>query len=72
MYPLNIPPSEYEFIEDNVRVSDGNQSQILSKLRSFAMNLLRISKNGVHNFQELIERFTDIPNSLVFVSRQLT
>jgi hypothetical protein len=36
------------------------------------MNLLRISKNGVHNFQELIERFTDIPNSLVLMFRQVS
>ena len=60
------------FNEDNVRVSDGNQSQILSKLRSFAMNLLRISKHGIHNFQALIERFTDIPNSLVLMLRQVS
>ena len=55
-----------------MRVSDGNQSQILSKLRSFAMNLLRISKHGTHNFQALIERFTDIPNSLVLMLRQVS
>ena len=59
------------FNEDNVRVSDGNQAQILSTLRSFAMNLLRISKNGVHNFQALIEKFTDIPSSLVIMLRQV-
>ena len=34
--------------------------------------LVRISKNGVHNFQALIERFTDIPNSLVFMLRQVS
>lgn len=56
--------------EDNVRVSDGNQAQILSKLRSFSMNLLRIQKNGTHNFQALIEKFTDMPDSLVSMLRQ--
>jgi hypothetical protein len=29
------------------------------------MNLLRIQKKDAHNFQALIEKFTDIPNSLV-------
>lgn len=59
------------FNEDNVRVSDGNQAQILSKLRTFAMNLLRIQKKNTHNFQALIEQFTDIPNSLVSMLRQV-
>lgn len=53
------------FNEDNVRVSNGNQAQILSKFRTFVMNLLRIQKKDTHNFQALIEKFTDIPNSLV-------
>ena len=36
--------------EDNVRVGDGNQAQIMGKLRSFAANLLRWS--GAKNFRE--------------------
>ena len=59
------------FNEDNVRVSDGNQAQILSKLRTFAMNLLRIQKKNAPNFQALIEQFTDIPNSLAATLRQV-
>jgi hypothetical protein len=36
------------------------------------MNLLRISKHGIHNFQALIEKFADIPNSLVLMLRQVS
>jgi predicted transposase YbfD/YdcC len=60
------------FNEDNVRVSDENQAQILSKFRTFAMNLLRIQKKDAHNFQALIEKFTDIPNSLVAMLCQVS
>lgn len=64
--------SDVTFNEDNVRVSDGNQTQILSKFRSFSMNLLRIQKKGTHNFQALIEKFIDMPNSSVLMLRQVS
>jgi len=53
------------FGEDQVRVKHGNQSQIMGKMRCFAMNLLRWSKQGLDNFQATIEKFIDIPSSLV-------
>ena len=59
------------FNEDNVCVSNGNQAQVLSTLRSFAMNLLRISSYKKQNFQAVIEKFSDIPDSLVVMFRQV-
>ena len=60
------------FNEDNVRVSDGNQAQVLSTLRSFAMNLLRKNSGSKkHNFQAVIEKFSDIPSSLISMFRQV-
>lgn len=59
------------FNEDNVRVSNGNQAQVLSTLRSFAMNLLRTSSYKTQNFQAVIEKFSDIPTSLVAMFRQV-
>jgi len=59
------------FNEDNVRVSSENQAHVLSALRSFAMNLLRISPYKNQNFQAVIEKFSDIPSSLVGMFRQV-
>jgi hypothetical protein len=36
------------------------------------MNLLRIQKKDANNFQALIEKFTDIPNSLVAMLCQVS
>jgi predicted transposase YbfD/YdcC len=55
--------------EDNVRVGDGNQAQIMGKLRSFAANILRWS--GAKNFREKIEEFIDSPDTLVSTLREL-
>ena len=59
------------FNEDRVRIKNGNQAQIMGKLRCFAMNLLRESKAGVHNFQASIEKFTDSPETLISTLRQV-
>ncbi|MDQ7089764.1 MAG: hypothetical protein Q9M50_03855 [Methylococcales bacterium] len=48
----------------------GNQSQIMGKLRCFALNLLRNSKDKVHNFQASIEQFNDSPETLIFALKQ--
>jgi predicted transposase YbfD/YdcC len=53
------------FGEDRVQVENGNQAQIMGKLRCFAMNLMRWSKAGSKNLQANIEKFSDSPESLV-------
>jgi len=59
------------FNEDRVRVKNGNQAQIMGKLRCFAMNLLRTATSRVQNFQTSIERFADSPDILVSTLRQV-
>jgi hypothetical protein len=57
--------------EDRVRVKQGNQAQIMGKLRCFAMNLLRESTPKIQNFQACIERFIDSPETLISTLRQV-
>jgi predicted transposase YbfD/YdcC len=57
--------------EDHVKTIDGNQAQIMAKLRCFAMNLLRWSKKGTQNFQATIDKFTDCPETLLSTLRQV-
>jgi predicted transposase YbfD/YdcC len=59
------------FGEDRVQVENGNQAQIMGKLRCFAMNLMRWSKTGTQNFQATIEKFTDSPEALVSMLEQV-
>ena len=59
------------FGEDRVQVENGNQAQIMGKLRCFAMNLIRWSKTGTQNFQATIEKFTDSPEALVSMLEQV-
>ena len=59
------------FNEDRVRVKNGNQAQIMGKLRCFAMNLLRQSTSEVQNFQASIERFVDSPEALISTLKQV-
>jgi predicted transposase YbfD/YdcC len=59
------------FGEDRVQVENGNQAQIMGKLRCFAMNLMRWSKTGTQNFQASIEKFTDSPESLISMLQQV-
>jgi predicted transposase YbfD/YdcC len=59
------------FGEDRVQVENGNQAQIMGKLRCFAMNLMRWSKTGTQNFQASIEKFTDSPESLISMLEQV-
>ena len=54
------------FGEDRVQVKNGNQAQIMGKLRCFAMNLLRWTKTGTQNFQASIEKFTGLPRIFDF------
>jgi predicted transposase YbfD/YdcC len=59
------------FGEDRVQVENGNQAQIMGKLRCFAMNLMRWSKAGSKNLQASIEKFSDSPESLVSMLEQV-
>jgi predicted transposase YbfD/YdcC len=57
------------FNEDKVQVKEGNQAQVMGKLRCFATNLLRWS--GAKNFQEKIEAFIDQPSELISMLSQV-
>jgi predicted transposase YbfD/YdcC len=57
--------------EDRVQIKNGNQAQIMGKLRCFSMNLLRWAKTGTQNFQASIEKFTDSPESLISMLKQV-
>ena len=59
------------FGEDSVKTKDGNQALVMGKLRCFCMNLIRWSKKGIKNFQALIEKFTDSPDTLITMLRQV-
>lgn len=59
------------FAEDSVKTKDGNQALIMGKLRCFAMNLMRWSKKGLSNFQASIEKFTDSPDALISMLKQV-
>jgi predicted transposase YbfD/YdcC len=56
------------FKEDDVKTKYGNQAQIMGRLRSLAMSLIR--KTGAKNFQAVIEKFTDSPSSLEAMLKQ--
>lgn len=51
------------FNEDNVKTKYGNQAQIMGRLRGLAMGLIR--KTKTKNFQAVIDKFIDCPDSLV-------
>ncbi|MCI5146154.1 MAG: hypothetical protein D3923_11650, partial [Candidatus Electrothrix sp. AR3] len=51
------------FNEDNVKTKYGNQAQIMGRLRGLAMALIR--KTKTKNFQAVIDKFVDCPDSLV-------
>lgn len=57
------------FNEDNVKVKAGNQGQIMSRLRSLAIELVR--KTGIKNFQAAVERFIDLPSTLESMLKQV-
>ena len=57
------------FNEDKIKMSNGNQSQIMAKLRGLAMNIIRWS--GANNFQAKMEEFVDVPTSLVSTLKQV-
>jgi len=50
------------FNEDKIRIKRKNQAHIMSRLRAFALQLLR--KASIPNFQAALERFADLPNSM--------
>ncbi len=56
------------FKEDDVKTKSGNQAQIMGRLRSLAMSLIR--NTGTKNFQATIEKFVDSPLSLVSMLKQ--
>jgi predicted transposase YbfD/YdcC len=51
------------FNEDKVKTKYGNQAQIMGRLRGLAMGLIR--KTKTKNFQAVIDKFVDCPDSLV-------
>jgi len=57
------------FDEDNVQVKNGNQAQVLGKLRCLATNILCWS--GAKNFQEKNEEFVDLPDALISTLKQV-
>ncbi len=57
------------FNEDKIKMSNGNQSQIMAKLRGLAMNIIRWS--GADNFQAKMEEFVDVPKSLISTLKQV-
>lgn len=57
------------FGEDLVKTKAGNQAQIMGRLRSLSIALLR--KTKVKNFQAAIEKFTDSPSALESMLRQV-
>ena len=59
------------FGEDSVKTKDGDQALIMGKLRCFCMNLIRWSKKGITNFQATIEKFTDSPETLISMLKQV-
>ena len=56
------------FKEDDIKTKYGNQAQITGRLRGLAMAIIR--GTGTNNFQEMIEEFTDSPESLKAVLKQ--
>ena len=54
--------------EDDVKTKYGNQAQIMGRLRGLAMALIR--GTGTNNFQKMIDKFTDCPDSLVAMLKQ--
>jgi len=59
------------FGEDSVKTKNGSQALIMGKLRCFSMNLIRWSKKGINNFQASIEKFTDSPDALISMLKQV-
>jgi predicted transposase YbfD/YdcC len=59
------------FGEDAVRTKHGNQAQIMGKLRCFSMNLLCWAIFSFTLFQASIEMFTDSPESLISMLKQV-
>ncbi len=59
------------FGEDSVKTKEGNQALIMGKLRCFSMNLMRWSKKGLTNFQASIEKFSDSPDTLISMLKQV-
>jgi predicted transposase YbfD/YdcC len=59
------------FGEDSVKTKEGCQALIMGKLRCFSMNLIRWSKKGIKNFQATIEKFTDSPQALISMLKQV-
>ena len=57
------------FKEDDVKTKYGNQAQIMGRLRSLAISLIR--KTGAKNFQATIEKFADLPSSLESMLKQV-
>ena len=57
------------FDEDNIKTKSGNQAQIMGRLRSLAIELLR--KTQTKNFQAAIEKFVDSAFELESMLRQV-
>lgn len=57
------------FCEDKIKVKAGNQGQIMARLRSLAIELIR--KTGIKNLQAAVERFMDSPRHLELMLKQV-
>jgi hypothetical protein len=57
------------FNEDKIKTKSGHQAQIMGRLRSFAMALLR--KTPARNLQAAIEKFADSVSSLESMLRKV-
>lgn len=57
------------FNEDHIKVKAGNQAQIMARLRSLAITLIR--KTKPKNFQATIEKFIDSTPALEFILKQV-
>jgi predicted transposase YbfD/YdcC len=57
------------FNEDHIKVKAGNQAQIMARLRSLAITLIR--KTKPKNFQAAIEKFIDSTPALEFILKQV-
>ena len=54
--------------EDDVKTKYGNQAQIMGRMRCLAMALIRSTETK--NFQKMIDKFMDCPDSLVVALKQ--
>jgi hypothetical protein len=55
--------------EDNIKIKDGNQAQVLGRLRSLSADLIR--RSGVTKIKEAIESYADSNPTLLKMLKQV-